>query len=174
MEPAPVRYNGNRIGGITAPDGQPRLLQFIVKQADGLFQQADEVNFFFLRFQNAAGNLGQFKQGFHEVTHIARLLVQAAKLLPALRRQVFLLQELTVAENGSQGGAQIVGNIGNQLYLKPFAGDGGTDCFLMLGLDLQKLGFRPGESTVSNGDGPPLLKIVQLGFEMLQIGAVPP
>ena len=100
--------------------------------------------------------------------------MEAAKLLPALRRQVFLLQELTVAENGSQGGAQIVGNIGDQLHLEPFAGNGGTDCFLMLGLDLQKLGFRPGESTVSNGDGPPLLKIVQLGFEMLQIGAVPP
>lgn len=67
-----------------------------------------------------------------------------------------------------------MGNIGNQLYLEPFAGNSGTDCFFMLGLHVKKLGFRLSESTIPNSDRQTSLKAVKLLFEMLQVSAVLP
>ena len=67
-----------------------------------------------------------------------------------------------------------MGNIGNQLHLEPFAGNGGTDCFFMLGLHVKKLGFRLCKGTITDSDRQTSLKAAKLLFEMLQVSAVLP
>ena len=67
-----------------------------------------------------------------------------------------------------------MGNIGNQLYFKAFAGDGSADGFLVLSLHGQKLGFCLRKGAVAYGDGGTLLIVGQLLLEMVQIGSVLP
>lgn len=84
------------------------------------------------------------------------------------------MQQFTVAKNGSERCAQIVRNIGDQLNLKPFAGDGGTDRLLMPRLYLKKLSLRLRKGSMAYSDWLAILIIVKLFFEMMQIGTILP
>ena len=55
---------------------EPGGSQLVVKQTDGLFHKTDQVDCLPLRFQHAAGNLGQLEKGVNQIPHITGLLIQ--------------------------------------------------------------------------------------------------
>ena len=83
------------------------------------------------------------------------------------------MQELAVAQNCGQGRAKVVGNVGDQLHLEPFAGNRRADGFLLPEAYRKQLGFGLRKcAVIFYCDGQALEEVVQLLPQVIQVFAV--